>query len=40
VLLTHIQMGFDPDATIAATRAVFDGPVGIVAPGDRIELGT
>ena len=35
VLLTHLQMRRDPDATVAAVRAVFDGPVALVADGDR-----
>jgi ribonuclease BN (tRNA processing enzyme) len=38
VLLTHLQMGFDHDATIASVRDRFDGPIRIVDPGDRIEL--
>jgi ribonuclease BN (tRNA processing enzyme) len=38
VLLTHIQMGFDLEATVAATRAAYDGPVSIVTPGDAIAL--
>jgi ribonuclease BN (tRNA processing enzyme) len=38
VLLTHLQMGFDPDATLASVRAHFDGPVEFVWPGTRIEL--
>jgi ribonuclease BN (tRNA processing enzyme) len=33
VLLTHIQMGYDPDAALAAVRSRFDGPVEFVAPG-------
>ncbi len=33
VLLTHLQMGFDRDATIASVRASFDGPVDLVDPG-------
>jgi ribonuclease BN (tRNA processing enzyme) len=35
VLLTHLQMRRDPDATVAAVRAAFDGPVALVADGDR-----
>jgi ribonuclease BN (tRNA processing enzyme) len=35
VLLTHLQMGFDPDAAIASVRARFDGPVTLVWPGER-----
>lgn len=33
VLLTHIQMGFDQDAALAAVRSRFAGPVDFVAPG-------
>lgn len=33
VLLTHLQMGFDPLATIDAVRARFGGPVELVEPG-------
>ena len=33
VLLTHLQMGHDPDATVAAVRERFDGPVELVEPG-------
>jgi ribonuclease BN (tRNA processing enzyme) len=33
VLLTHLQMGFDRDATIASVRERFDGPVELVDPG-------
>ncbi len=32
VLLTHLQMGFDREATIAAVQAGFDGPVELVRP--------
>jgi ribonuclease BN (tRNA processing enzyme) len=35
VLLTHIQMGFDPSATLASVAAHFDGPVEFVEPGAR-----
>jgi ribonuclease BN (tRNA processing enzyme) len=38
VLLTHIQMGFDPDAAIAAVRARFEGPVDLVTPGLQSEV--
>jgi ribonuclease BN (tRNA processing enzyme) len=34
VLLTHLQMGRDPAATIAAVRARYAGPVTLVADGD------
>jgi len=33
VLLTHLQMGFDPEAAIASVRERFAGPVDLVAPG-------
>jgi ribonuclease BN (tRNA processing enzyme) len=33
VLLTHLQMGFDPDATVASVRARYGGPVELVQPG-------
>lgn len=33
VLLTHIQMGFDREATVESVRARFDGPVELVDPG-------
>jgi len=38
VLLTHIQMGFDPAATVAAVRNSFDGPVELVTPGFVTEI--
>jgi ribonuclease BN (tRNA processing enzyme) len=38
VLLTHLQMGFDREATIASVRDRFDGPIRIVDPGDRIRI--
>ena len=38
VLLTHLQMGFDRDETVASVRARFDGPVDLVDPGDRITI--
>jgi ribonuclease BN (tRNA processing enzyme) len=38
VLLTHLQMGHDIDATIASVSAGYDGPVSLVRPGDRIDL--
>ncbi|MCU0479558.1 MAG: MBL fold metallo-hydrolase [Chloroflexi bacterium] len=34
VLLTHLQMGRDPAAAIAAVRALYDGPVDLVADGE------
>ena len=33
VLLTHLQMGYDREATIESVRARFDGPVDLVDPG-------
>lgn len=39
VLLTHLQMGFDPEATIASVRAEYDGPVTFVWPGSELDLG-
>lgn len=38
VLLTHIQMGFDEDETIAAVRARYEGPVDLVRPGQAFTL--
>lgn len=38
ILLTHLQMGFDPDETVAAARAEFDGPVEFVWPGSRVSI--
>jgi ribonuclease BN (tRNA processing enzyme) len=38
VLLTHLQMGFDPAATVASVRRVYDGPVDLVEPGDRFTI--
>jgi ribonuclease BN (tRNA processing enzyme) len=38
ILLTHIQMGFDPDETADAVRASFDGEVTVLHPGLRLEL--
>ena len=35
VLLTHLQMGFDPAATLAAVGAHYDGPIEFVEPGAR-----
>jgi ribonuclease BN (tRNA processing enzyme) len=37
-LLTHLQMGHDPEATVAACRAAFDGPVEMVWPGTVVDL--
>lgn len=39
VLLTHLQMGFDPDETIRSVRtAGFEGPTEFVWPGSRVRL--
>jgi ribonuclease BN (tRNA processing enzyme) len=38
VLLTHLQMGFDPEATIESVVARFDGPVELVEPGARYRI--
>jgi len=40
VLLTHLQMGFDPEAAIRIVRDATDVPVSLVGPGDRIAIGT
>jgi hypothetical protein len=39
VLLTHLQMGFDEEATIASVAAAYPGPVDLVEPGDRFTIG-
>jgi ribonuclease BN (tRNA processing enzyme) len=38
LLLTHLQMGFSPAEALEAARAVFPGPVDLVAEGDRFEI--
>jgi ribonuclease BN (tRNA processing enzyme) len=38
VLLTHLQMGFDPAATVASVAARYDGPVELVEPGARYRI--
>ena len=38
VLLTHLQMGYDPDATLASVLAQFHGPVSFVWPGNRVDI--
>jgi ribonuclease BN (tRNA processing enzyme) len=38
VLLTHLQMGFDPSATIASVAERFDGPIELVDPGARFRI--
>lgn len=37
-LLTHIQMGFDPDATVDAARSRYTGPVEMVWPGTSVTV--
>jgi ribonuclease BN (tRNA processing enzyme) len=39
VLLTHLQMGHDPDETVASVRSQYDGPVRMVEPGMSLEVG-
>jgi ribonuclease BN (tRNA processing enzyme) len=40
VLLTHLQMGYDRDATVDSVRAQFDGgPVELVDPGFETSIG-
>jgi ribonuclease BN (tRNA processing enzyme) len=39
ILLTHLQMGFDPGATAVAVRAGFGGPVEFVEPGFETTIG-
>lgn len=38
VLLTHLQMGFDRDATVAATAEAFHGPIDLVDPGYETDI--
>ena len=38
LLLTHLQMGFDPGATIESVRHDYPGPVDLVEPGDRFTI--
>jgi ribonuclease BN (tRNA processing enzyme) len=38
ILLTHIQMGHDPAATVADVQASFDGPVILAEPGLNLRL--
>jgi ribonuclease BN (tRNA processing enzyme) len=38
VLLTHLQMGFDREMTIASVAAVYPGPVTLVEPGERFTI--
>jgi ribonuclease BN (tRNA processing enzyme) len=39
VLLTHLQMGYDRDATVRAVAERFDGPVTLVEPGFEAVVG-
>jgi ribonuclease BN (tRNA processing enzyme) len=39
ILLTHIQMGHDPDAAAAAMQGRFDGPVLVAEPGLEVSIG-
>jgi ribonuclease BN (tRNA processing enzyme) len=39
VLLTHLQMGNDPEATIRVVADASDAPVRLVRPGDRVTIG-
>ena len=39
VLLTHLQMGFDRDETVAIVRERYDGPVELVEPGYETTIG-
>ena len=38
ILLTHLLMGHDEDETVASARAMFNGPVVLVHPGDTFTL--
>jgi ribonuclease BN (tRNA processing enzyme) len=38
ILLTHLQMGFDPAETVASVAAGFSGPIELVEPGSRYEI--
>jgi ribonuclease BN (tRNA processing enzyme) len=38
VLLTHLQMGRDPAATMAAVRALYAGPITLVSDGDAFAV--
>ena len=40
VLLTHLLMGFDRDETVASVQAGYAGPVTLVDPGDRFQIGS
>lgn len=38
LLLTHLPVWTDPDVVLAEARSAYDGPVEVVAPGQRYEL--
>lgn len=38
LLLTHLQMGFDRDATVAAAAEHYQGPIDLVDPGFETEI--
>lgn len=38
LLLTHLQMGYDPDETLASVRRQYEGDVRFVWPGDRLRI--
>jgi ribonuclease BN (tRNA processing enzyme) len=38
VLLTHLQMHRDREATLAAVRAEYEGPVALVLDGDQVAI--
>lgn len=38
LLLTHLLMGFDEDATVASARGAYSGTVTIVRPGDAFTV--
>jgi ribonuclease BN (tRNA processing enzyme) len=38
LLLTHLQMGYAPDATVGAVSDLFDGPISLVRPGDELSI--
>jgi ribonuclease BN (tRNA processing enzyme) len=38
VLLTHLLMGHDREATVAAVRRRYDGPTWLVEPGDELAI--
>lgn len=39
ILLTHLQMGNDVDATLASVRTGYDGPLELVEPGTAVTVG-